>query len=228
MSAIEQAILGAIGAKPQRSGENRQKYLIRVMTAVQKLPDDQWEELAATEGAQAWCNAAIEADNEKKDIPDFPDAEAAAEEEEPDTNDDEDSDDAEEDSDGDAEEEAVTTKAKTAKTAKTTKAKAAKTKPKQAVKASGKKAANGLDQPAKAAKPAAKPAAAGLARAKGVKQVIKQLVIKNPRLTVDEILERIAKKNLPTPSRLTVSTFRADTRGTIKVMNELGLTSIDI
>jgi len=81
-STIESALLEATGVKPQKKNEDRQKYLIRLMMGVSKLPDEKWEDLEAVEGAQDWYNNASDADNEEKELPDFADVEEEPEEEE--------------------------------------------------------------------------------------------------------------------------------------------------
>lgn len=212
---MEKAIIDKIGMKPQKASEDRQKFLERTMLAIQKLPEEKWEELAAVPGAQDWYNSATEADNDEKDLPDFPDVAAAAG-------------DAPDDDADDAEDEAPAKPAKASKSAK--------------AKANGKVAAKTEKAPAKAAKAAkpekpAKPAKAAKAApaekpAKGgkvaMKYALKLLVVKNPRLTVEDLMARLEKAGYASPSRLTVSTFRADTRGTIKALNEAGLTNIEL
>lgn len=225
MSNIEKALLGATKVKPQKDGEDRQKFLIRTMVGVQKLPGEEWEALAAVDGAQDWYNAATDADNAEKPVPDFPDVEAA--EEEPD----DDAGETAEDADGGApddssEEEQVKPKVKKTKGAKVkvppkkdaapAKAKAGGAKKtaekpaeKKAVKADGKKAA-----PAK--------------KGTSMRRALKRMVIKKPSRTVEELMEALEKQGYKSPSRLTVATMRADTRDTIKVLNEAGLTNIQI
>lgn len=245
MSAIEEAILGAVGAKPQKTGEPRQKYLTRLMLGVQKLPDDKWEDLASTPGAQDWCNSAIEADNAKAEIPDFPDAEDAEEssdeaDEDEGLIEEEEDDDAEvgeeedegEDEPGAEEEEEVTTKAKPAAAGKKgAKAKApAKAPAKAAAKAApAAKRANGAGQPAsRKAAPEAKKAASGGKKPTSMRRTLKMIVIKKPKMPVDELIEALEKKGFSAPSKITVVSIRADTRDTIKVLNEAGITQIDL
>ena len=218
MSALEKALLKATAAKPQKSGEDRQKFLLRIMLAVQKLPDEDWESLAAIEGAQDWFNAATDADNAEKPVPDFPDAEADAEadaEEDEDQGEQEDEDNQEEDE-----------MAKTAKKAKPP-AKGASAKKEPAAKPA-KAAAKGADakKPAKDAekkKPAAAPK-----KGLSMRRTLKMIVIKTPKMPVDELIALLEKKGYKSPSKLTVTSIRSDTRDTMKVLNEAGLTNIEV
>ena len=218
MSAMEKALLKATAAKPQKGGEDRQKFLLRLMLAVQKLPDEDWESLAAIEGAQDWFNAATDADNAEKPVPDFPDAEADAEadaEEDEDQGEQEDEDNQEEDE-----------MAKTAKKAKPP-AKGASAKKEPAAKPA-KAAAKGADvkKPAKDAekkKPGAAPK-----KGLSMRRFLKQMVVKKPSRTVEDLMEALEKAGYKSPSRLTITTIRADTRDTIRVLNEAGLTEVTI
>jgi hypothetical protein len=58
-----------------KKGEDRQDYLARLALAASKdLSEKAWEGLS--EDAQEWVNAAVSADNDKKEIEDFPEPEA--------------------------------------------------------------------------------------------------------------------------------------------------------
>lgn len=229
MSAIEKAILDATGAKPQKDGESRQKFLLRLMAGVQKLTDDQWEGLAATEGAQDWYNAATEADNDKDSVPDFPDVEDVGEdpedelEEDPEENDEED----EGEEESEPEEEEVMTKTKPAAGKKAAKVKAAPAK-KAAAKTPDKKEANGADRPAPKKQAESRKVAAGGKKPTSMRRTLKMIVIKKPKMPVDELIEALEKKGFKSPSKLTVTSIRADTRDTIKVLNEASITQIDL
>jgi hypothetical protein len=89
-------------------------------------------------------------------------------------------------------------------------------------------------KPAKAAKPA-KPAketkpvkAAKPAKATSMRRALKRMIVKNPGRTTEELIAALEKQGYQSPSRLTISTIRADTRDTIKVLNEAGITHIEI
>lgn len=75
--SIETELQEITGVKP-RNKEARQKYLGRVVKAVEELDEANWAKLS--EAAQAWYKGALKADESGEDIPDFPDtakAEAA-------------------------------------------------------------------------------------------------------------------------------------------------------
>lgn len=208
MSAIEKVLLDATGVKPQASGEARQRFLVRVMMGVQKLPDEEWTALEAIDGAQDWYNAATDADNAEKDLPDFPDVEDAEEEQ----------DDQEDDGAGDEPEEGEQVETKPKKAAK--KAKSAKV-----VKAANEEKVNKA-----AAKPAKEKAAKAPKSEKGMsmRRALKMIVIKKPKLAVDDLIEQLEKKGYKTPSKLTVTSIRSDTRDTIRVLNDAGVTQIEL
>lgn len=221
MSTIEKTLLAATGIKAQKAGEDRAKFLARVMLAVQKLSDEEWEKLSAAEGAQDWYNEATEADNAGKAIADFPDAEAvgdAADEavEEEDSEDDGGDDEGEETAEDEDEEEETKPK----KAAKAGKAPAKAAKPAKAGKAE--KPAKAEKAPAKAEKPAKAKKGTSMRRA------LKRMIVKKPSRTVDDLIAALEKAGYQTPSRLTITTIRADTRDTIKVLNEAGITDIAI
>lgn len=80
MSVIEQEILEATQFDPPRKYDDRQDYLAALAKAVNKLEDIDFDALS-TEAAD-WFNTSVKAMNNKKDLPDFPDAEEEAEAEE--------------------------------------------------------------------------------------------------------------------------------------------------
>lgn len=69
-SKIEQELLAATGVKPKKN-EDQQAYLTRLMRAVAKLKDPEWEGLSTD--AQEWNNGAAEAHKAGDEIADFPD-----------------------------------------------------------------------------------------------------------------------------------------------------------
>lgn len=233
MSKIEAALLEATGQKTEKRGEDRQKYLLRLaLAANEKLSDEEWDALESTGGAQDWVTAAIEADNKEKDIEDFPDREdeeedeAAAAGKAGDADDGDDDAAAEEAEDDNDEEEEVDTKSKKKPGG------SGKSKTKPAAKTPAKK------EPAKAktaakTKPApAKKAAAGKSaggpKKDSMRRALKRIVVKNPKLSVDDLIGKLEAKGYDAPSKVTVTTIRADTRDTIKVMNEANLAEVEL
>ena len=77
--SIESEYQEVTGVKP-RTKENRQKYLGRIVKAVEELDETDWEKLS--EKAQTWFKPALKADESGEDIPDFPDAEPSSDAEE--------------------------------------------------------------------------------------------------------------------------------------------------
>ncbi len=71
MSSIVKSLVKATGCKA-KTGEDRQAYLVRLVTAVSELPEDDWAKLP--EDSQDWVNEAITAIKAKTDVDD-PDAE---------------------------------------------------------------------------------------------------------------------------------------------------------
>jgi hypothetical protein len=230
---MEDALLEAAGIKPQGAKEDRQKFLVRIMVATQKLPSDDWE--ALDEKAQNWCNAAVEADNAEEEVPDFPDVVdgKAVDEEEEEPEEDEEEEEAEEDEeDEEEEEEEEPEKEPEAEEEEVKPTKKAAKKKAAAKKAPAKKAA--AKKEAEVEKPAAKKTATKKADApasgKGIsmRRALKRMVVKKPSRSVDELIEALEKAGYKSPSRLTVTTIRADTRDTIKVLNEAGITDIAV
>jgi hypothetical protein len=191
-SKIETTLREATGIKP-KSGEDTQEFYKRLIAAVQELPEDVWEKLDTK--AQKWVNDGAKAANKQEDIQDFPDAEANQEDDE------------------------VTTKTKTAKkggdkTEKTDAKKAPATTKKAADDKTEKKPA--AKKEAKAEKTAKKPKGSGL------ETTIKNLIIKKPAITSDELVEKLEAKSVKA-SRFTVVAIRAGFRHSIKVLQEAGL-----
>jgi len=75
MHDIERELIEITGYKVQRKFTDRQDYLKSLFNAVQKLTDDDFDNLS--DDAAAWANACVEAHNSKRDgdIPDFDEAE---------------------------------------------------------------------------------------------------------------------------------------------------------
>jgi hypothetical protein len=190
VSKIQTTLREATGLKP-KSGEDTQEFWKRLIAAVQELPEDAWEKLDTK--AQKWVNDGAKAINAKEDIADFPDAEAANEE------DDE-----------------VATKTKTAKKGgeKTGKA------PTKKVAADDKPEKKATKKEAKPEKEVKKPAATK--RGSGLESTIKNMIVKKPTITSDELVEKLEAKQVKA-SRFTVVAIRAGFRHSIKVLQEAGL-----
>lgn len=71
MSKIEKTLCDAAEIDPKRN-EERQAFLVRLVTAVGKLPDAEWDKIDSD--SQDWINKATDALNAKKTVEDFPDA----------------------------------------------------------------------------------------------------------------------------------------------------------
>lgn len=69
-SKVEQELLSIANLKTKKN-EKRQEYLKRLMLAVDKASDDDWNSLSTE--AQAWNNTAATSYQNEKLIPDFPD-----------------------------------------------------------------------------------------------------------------------------------------------------------
>ena len=166
-SKVEVEILETVKLKSKR-GEQRQAYLERVMTAVTKLDDKEWEMLSTA--AQDWTNAAATSVKEDRDIADFSgfDTEEVVEE---------------------SVEEA-------------------------------------------AAEPAPARKTRGQAKNNGTRKVsachkIKTIVVKNPKITVDALSQKLKDIDLKV-SDVTIATIRSDTRDTLRVLNDAGMINIEL
>jgi hypothetical protein len=67
---LERELLEATGQKPQKESEDRQKYLARLIRAVNDLSDKEYGKLS--DPLQEYLGEATEALNDKKEIADFP------------------------------------------------------------------------------------------------------------------------------------------------------------
>jgi hypothetical protein len=175
-----------------KSSEDTQEYYKRLIAAVQELPEDAWEKLDTK--AQKWVNDGAKAANAKEEIEAFPDAAA------------------------DEEDDEVATKSKTAKKSgdKATADKADK-------KPATKKAADDKTEKKPAAKKEAKAEkTVKKAKGSGLESTIKNLIIKKPSITSDELVEKLEAKSVKA-SRFTVVAIRAGFRHSIKVLQEAGL-----
>jgi outer membrane biosynthesis protein TonB len=196
-SKIEAKLIEVTKVK-SKSGEDRQNFFKRIISAVQELEEDVWESL--DEVTQKWVNDGAKNGNEAKAIADFPDLKSVKED-------------------------AVKTD-KAEKAAKSDKAADEKPTVKK------KKEAAVDKKPAKKAEPAkkekAEPAKKAKVKAKvttrgsGLESQIKNLIIKKPMITADELVEKLTAKDVKA-SRFTVVAIRAGFRHSIKVLQEAGM-----
>ena len=171
MSKIEAELVEVTALKVKRK-EERQDYLVRLMKAVSKLPDPEWEGL--TKPAQDWNNGAAEAFKAGDALEDFPDL-----------------DEVDEPIDEEVDEEAMASIVE-------------KKKPEKVEKKT---------QPVVNANPAKKVSAC---------HAIKRIVVKNPKISVAELTEKLKEDGLKV-SDVTVATLRSDLRDTLRVLNELNM-----
>jgi hypothetical protein len=179
-SKIETKLIEVTKVK-SKSGEDRQNFFKRIISAVQELEEDVWESL--DEVTQKWVNDGAKNGNEAKAIADFPDLKSVKED-------------------------AVKTD-KAEKAAKSDKA--ADEKPTV-------KKKEAAVEPAKKAKVKAKVTTRG----SGLESQIKNLIIKKPMITADELVEKLTAKDVKA-SRFTVVAIRAGFRHSIKVLQEAGM-----
>lgn len=212
-----------------KEGQSRQSFLKKLAAAVNALDEDDWNSLS--EEAQEWNNSAVKSIAGKKDIEDFPDA---AQEEKPkkkkakpaeaETDDEAAGDDDEDekpkkvkaskkDDDQveaeDEDEDEQRQKSKKTKTATKSKKKAADDEDEDEDEKPAKKK---KDTSAGSSKPT---------RALGGQAFIKKLVIKNPSMPTEKLMEKAEAKGYKL-SKTAVSTFRSGTRNTIKLLQECG------
>ncbi len=76
-SVIEQELLDVSGFEPKKSYKDRQDYLGALARAVQDVSNDDFDTLS--DAAADWHGDAVDAINDRNEIPDFPDLEADAE-----------------------------------------------------------------------------------------------------------------------------------------------------
>ena len=61
-----------------------------------------------------------------------------------------------------------------------------------------------------------------------MRRTLKMIVIKKPKMPVDELIEALEKKGFKSPSKLTVTSIRSDTRDTMKVLAEAGILDVEL
>ena len=231
---IESELQKVSKIKP-KSGEERPAYIIRLVEVVQeKVEKDEevWDSLS--EEAQNFINAVSTAANDKEDTPDFPaDKAEAPDEEEADGEDEaEEEEDGEEAEDDDAETETDDEEEKKPVTKKKATPKKEAKKEATPKKAAAKEAAPKDEKKKKPTTKAAtekKPTAEKPAKEKkvavktrsGAQQMIKKLILKQPAITVEQLLEKLDKAGHK-PSRLAVSSIRSGFRDSIRVIKDAG------
>lgn len=213
---IELLLAKVCGIK-ESSFDDRQAYL---KALVEGVPDDKWDDL--TDPAQAWINEGQEAVNKSQPIAEFstdPSDDEATPDEQP-ADDDRKDDDMKSTKRPGGEKAAAAKKPAAAgkgRNAKPeTKAKAKPT-PKAEAKAAAPKSkasakTNGAPPSRASRKTNFKPAG-------GVMTSIKELLIKNMDLPVDDILDKLKSKGLK-PSRVTTATIRSDFRHSVRVLQQ--------
>lgn len=222
ITAEETLLRKTTGCKP-KGKEARQAFLGRLLETVEKLDDSEWEKMGQEAGgtaAQQWCNDAVDARKAEKEIPDFAAPDEAEDESEPegDEAEAEDGDESEgeeesEDEGAEDEEEKVAKKAKTVKKAAAEKA--------PAKKAAGKKAAPAKKKAADDANGAKKSKGRANGPLEGIKATIKDLVIDQPHISLEDLLTKLQKGGNKM-SRMTVSSVRSETRHTLRVLKAKG------
>ena len=189
----------------QKKKESDDAFVLRLSELAQKLDSDAWEALST--GAQEYMNTVTEADDNKTDIPLFPD-EAGA-----DDGDGEPADEAEEEEGDEEMSTATEDEDKPAKKSKKVPAKTAK---------SEKKA----EAAAKDDKPAKKASTRGNGKMSAGMR-IRSLVVKKPTMSVDD-LEQQLKKDGYAPSRTAISATRQSTRDTMKALAKAGMIEVEL
>lgn len=164
ITVTEEAARTVTNIEP-RSKEDRQTFLRRLSDGIQKLTDEQWDQLDSK--LQLWANKAATALSEKSDIPDFVDIDGQL----------------------------------------------------------AAKKGNGQPPKAQAATPAATGERSGVVVLTGVGVRIKELLIANPDLSAQDIIDTIIKNGGTVPTKFTVSAIRSDTRQTLKLLKNKGLLS---
>lgn len=198
-SKIEKELQAVTKIKP-KAKEERGDYLVRMAASCdpEELQEDDWGKLS--KAAQDWANTAIKANNAEKDVADFPDVNGE---------------DAEE---GEAEVTETTTKAKRSNGGdKKTPSLPAFAKEKGLKPA--KEAKTDTKAKTTTAKTKSKPVKEAGAGGVGIKVQIKQLMMDDPNISIDDIMTKLKRTEL---SRLTASTVRSEFRNSLRVLNDAG------
>lgn len=220
-SLIEDAIAAAANLR-RRSGEDRIAFAGRLITACDTMNDEEWESL--TEEQKAWANLAIRAQSDGKDLPAYPDEVPDPEPEPAPEPEPVAAEATEEESDVPAAPARSHRERLTAPPAPTPVHRGTvipprrrrTAAPKAAPRAAAPKAAK-----ANGAAPKAAPKAAKVRRAddKSGVAILRNIVVKSPNATVEQLRERILKR-FPSMSDNTIQSVRAATRSTMKLLPE--------
>jgi hypothetical protein len=199
--------LQAAASIKRKANETEQAYLQRLAEAVRELPDDEWDQIS--EEGQTWTNDAIKALNAEHEIESFGNGEPKEEpKEEPDDKPGEEHDD--DDDNGESKEGGEEVEEKAAKPARRVAAKKEAAPKKKAV---------------KEAKPAKKTVVkTNGSRPAGAQTMIKQLLLKDPSMSTEDILAQLSKKGY-SPTRQAATSIRSGFRHSLKVIKEAGMLS---
>lgn len=209
---VELLALAVTGLDPFKKGD-RQEFLKRIVDAIGALDEKTWDGLLGDdakknpdpvgEGVQSWYNTCVDLNEAKKELIEFPDADAPAEEEE--------------------EDEEVKPK-KAAKEKATEKKVAEKKKVAPKADAPAKKGAKAAEKPAAEKKVAEKKAAPVKKEAKprgGAELEIIKLAITKPKLNAEEIGKLVTEKGMKVATS-TVKLQVMRTRRVVAVLSEMG------
>jgi hypothetical protein len=192
MITAEEALLRKKTATKPKVKEPREDFLIRLLEEVEKLSDDDWEKLGQEPGGTAAQKWCNDAVDARKAENSLPDFVAPDENGEVE----------EQEGDDEEEEKAVVKKAKKVN------ARSAKAPPED-------------EDGAPAKVKAAKVKAAANGPLDGIKVRIKDLVIDEPHITLEDLLAKLSKGG-DKMSRMTVSSVRSETRHTLRVLKQRG------
>lgn len=178
----------------QRRNEDRQKFLLRLVTAAMDCSEETWESIP--EPAQNWVNAAKEADEKKKEITDPEEPKGSGNDRQ--------------------RKEKETTEMATAKGKTGGRNGAGKDKDEE------KKVEAKKDDKKAGAKSAGKKEEKKAPAKKGTskRRSIKQLVVKSPGVSVEKLTNQFGGKD--GLSDLTISSIRSDTLDTLRVADDAG------
>lgn len=222
----------------QKKKEDDYTFVKRLIATVEDLSDDDWGKLSTE--AQEYANSVIEAKKNytewdelpADEVPLFPDETA---EDDADSDEIEPSEDTEEDTSGDTTEETEESE-KDMETEKKPKKKksppAEKPAAAKAKKAATKPAAKEKEKPvaaksAKANGAAKKPAKSASGKKTGIIGRIRQIVIKNPTISTDDLIAKLEKEEYK-GSRMAISTTKQATRDVLKMLVAAKMLDIEL
>ena len=249
--SVKEELLEATKIKPKK-GEAEQALMKRIVKKIDKLDEDGWSDLSeeaqvwfnscveAAKGKNKTLPdfpAEDDADEDDEDDDDAAgdedDDDAAGDDDEDDDADDDDDDGDDDDEDDDDEDDdeddkkSKKSKAKSGKADKKADKKSGKADNKKADKKSGKadKSSKSEKKSGKAEKSSKSEKKSGKSGGGGRGQTtttIKELIVKNPGITQEDLMEAMVEAGFETPSAMTVSTVRADMRQTLRLLQEKG------